>query len=174
MKRSPIPCDNKEKWAVKTEVDPIRHQFSWASTVKVKLCKLQPSLNYAESRQGIIMWHLQCHQVLAKLWPGVLCDWHLMSKCEWQWALAHGATTAWGGGRSWIWNNETVNGLHHCYWFSKPWSMFYVQEHPTTLQPFTHKAGSAYMLGTCIRPTLCLMDPFSSYITFNQSDWTFY
>ncbi len=35
-----------------------------------------------------------------------------------------GATTARGGGRSWIWNNETVNGLHHWYWFS--WALVYV------------------------------------------------
>lgn len=39
---------------------------------------------------------------------------------EWMWvtmSLSPGATTAWCSGRSWIWNNKTVNGLHHCYWF---------------------------------------------------------
>ena len=33
-------------------------------------------------------------------------------------SLSLGTTTAWGDARSWIWNNERVNGLHHHYWFS--------------------------------------------------------
>lgn len=58
--------------------------------VKVRFCQRLPTLNYVESRQEIIMWHLQCHQVLAKLYPAGPCDCYLMSECEWQWALARG------------------------------------------------------------------------------------
>lgn len=58
------------------------------SAVKVRFCL--PTLNYVESRQEIIMWHLRCHQVLAKLYPAGPCDCYLMSECEWQWALARG------------------------------------------------------------------------------------
>lgn len=44
--------------------------------------------------------------------------WLLLNERMWvTMSLSPGATTAWCGGRSWIWNNETVNGLHHCYWF---------------------------------------------------------
>lgn len=120
----------KKKQVVKTEADPARHCFSSPFTVKVKLWQLQPTLNYAGSRQGD-------HYVTSAAPPSagklIACSsvWLALNERMWvTMSFSPGAMTVggWGvgGGRSWIWNNETVNALHHNYWFPQvyilcPW-----------------------------------------------------
>lgn len=111
---------------VETEAGPVCHRFSRPLTVKVKLWQLQPTLNYAESRQGD-------HYVTSAAPPSagelIACSSVWLALNERMWVtmrFSPGAATAWGGGRSWIWNNETVNALYWHYWFSQayilcPW-----------------------------------------------------
>lgn len=126
----PLQPIKKKKQVVKTEADPARHCFSSPFTVKVKLWQLQPTLNYAGSRQGD-------HYVTSAAPPSagklIACSsvWLALNERMWvTMSFSPGAMTVggWGvgGGRSWIWNNETVNALHHNYWFPQvyilcPW-----------------------------------------------------
>lgn len=117
--------DNQSQ-PVKTDAGSVYHRFSRAFPVKVKLWQLQPTLNYAESRQGD-------HYVTSATPPSAgeiiarSSVWLALNEQMWvTMSFSPGAATAWGGGRSWIWNNETVNALHHRYWFSQvyvlcPW-----------------------------------------------------
>lgn len=120
-KYGPSSADLKKNQVVKTEADPARHCFSSPFTVKVKHWQLQPTLNYAGSRQGD-------HYVTSAAPPSagklIACSsvWLALNERMWvTMSFSPGAMTAggWGlgGGRSWIWNNETVNALHHNYWF---------------------------------------------------------
>lgn len=103
---------------VQTEVDPIHRQFTqWQSSLSRvnsvngtynELCRNQAGDHYVTSAVPpsagkIIAWSTVWLALNEQMWATM--------------SFSLGATTAWGGGRSWIWNNETVNGLHCCYWF---------------------------------------------------------
>lgn len=103
------------------EVDPIRRQFTqWQSSLSrvnsvnctyTELCRKWAGDHYVTSAVPPSTGKIIARST-AWLAPNEQM-WVTMS-------FSLGAAAAWGSGRSWIWNNETVNGLHHCYWFLLP------------------------------------------------------
>ena len=101
-------------------------------------------------------------------------------------SLSPGATTAWGGGRSWIWNNETVNGRHHWYWFFSRASVYVLCPWSSTDAVAAHTLRRAALIGTMHvaekekkekghkdgRPAPSTVNPLNPYPTLSCAVWT--
>ena len=91
-----------------TSLHSLLSRLSFVECTYIELCRKKAGDRYvtsavAPSSGKIIAWSTVWLALNEQIWVTV--------------NFSLEAATAWRCGRSWIWNNETVNGLNHRYWF---------------------------------------------------------